>query len=66
MSAITAFLEGRGVDAAGRTFDEIVGLDPFRLEHRHDYIQWLFPLAEPSGAVAGAPLGSARGNSHWI
>ena len=26
------------------------------LERHHDYIQWLFPLPEPSGANASAPL----------
>ncbi|HUP38984.1 MAG TPA: opioid growth factor receptor-related protein [Vicinamibacterales bacterium] len=29
------------------------------LERHHDYIQWLFPLREPSGANASAPLLSA-------
>ncbi|MFC7379088.1 opioid growth factor receptor-related protein [Brevundimonas sp. GCM10030266] len=26
------------------------------LEQNHDYIQWLFPLTEPSGAVPDAPV----------
>ena len=34
------------------------GLD--ELEFHHDYIQWLFPLPEPSGANASAPLLSSQ------
>ena len=27
-----------------------------RAEQTHDYVQWLFPLDEPSGSVQGAPV----------
>ena len=27
-----------------------------RAEQTHDYVQWLFPLEEPSGSVQGAPV----------
>jgi hypothetical protein len=35
--------------------DDIRGLHPRELERVHDYIQWLFPLPEPSGANPTAP-----------
>ena len=34
----------------------ILGFGLDELESHHDYIQWLFPLPEPSGANASAPL----------
>lgn len=43
-------------DDRGRTIDEIRAWDDDRLEATHDYIQWLFPLASPSGANPSAPL----------
>ena len=52
---LTRFFGG-GADDEGRTFDEIVGLDDARLEMVHDYIQWLFPLPERSGANPWAPV----------
>src|SRR5947209_15931 len=45
-----------GVDDEGRTFDEIMGWDDARLEMVHDYIQWIFPLPERSGANPSAPV----------
>lgn len=43
-------------DDAGRTLAEILAWDDERLEAVHDYIQWLFPLPEPSGANPTAPI----------
>lgn len=43
-------------DDRGRTLHEIRSWDLERLESTHDYIQWLFPLRERSGANPGAPL----------
>jgi hypothetical protein len=43
-------------DDEGRTFDEILGWDDARLEMVHDYIQWIFPLPERSGANPWAPV----------
>ncbi|KQY79704.1 MULTISPECIES: opioid growth factor receptor-related protein [unclassified Brevundimonas] len=54
--AITAFLEGEGPDARGRTLFDILAMDNSALEQSHDYIQWLFPLREPSRAVPDAPV----------
>ncbi len=45
-----------GADDEGRTFDEIMGWDDARLEMVHDYIQWIFPLPERSGANPSAPV----------
>lgn len=53
---VLAFLEGEGPDAHGRTIFEVLGFDDATLEHTHDYIQWLFPLTEPSRAVPGSPV----------
>jgi hypothetical protein len=43
-------------DARGRTLAEIWTWDAGRLEAVHDYIQWLFPLPEPSAFNARAPI----------
>ena len=53
---IVAFLEGEGPDPRGRTLFDLLALDDVRLESSHDVIQWLFPLTEPSEAVADAPV----------
>lgn len=52
---LTRFFAG-DVDDEGRTFDEILGWDDARLEMVHDYIQWIFPLPERSGANPWAPV----------
>ena len=56
MSAIAAFLEGEGTDGRGRTMFDILAFDDVALERTHDFVQWLFPLREPSGAVPEAPV----------
>jgi len=58
-SALLDFYRGRGVDAAGRTIEDIWAWDRRRLEMVHDYIQWLFPLPAPSRFNPAAPLLSA-------
>jgi opioid growth factor receptor-like protein len=57
---LTRFFAG-DVDDDGRTFDEILGWDDARLEMVHDYIQWIFPLPERSGANPWAPVLDAEG-----
>jgi hypothetical protein len=52
---LTRFFAG-GEDDEGRTLDEILGWDDARLEMVHDYIQWIFPLPERSGANPAAPV----------
>ena len=54
--AIVAFLEGEGPDGAGRTLFDVLAMNNVALEQTHDFIQWLFPLREPSRAVPDAPV----------
>jgi hypothetical protein len=54
--AITAFLEGEGPDARGRSLFDVLAMDNAALERNHDFIQWLFPLREASRAVPDAPV----------
>ena len=53
---IHAFLRGTGRDGRGRLLADVLAFDDARIEAVHDFIQWLFPLAEPSRAVPGAPV----------
>ena len=59
MTAIVDFLQGTGTDGAGRTVFQVIALNDASIEGTHDFIQWLFPLAEPSGANRRAPVLSA-------
>ena len=54
--ALLRFYRLEGPDARGRTLPEIWGWDAARLEGVHDYIQWLFPLPEPSAFNPQAPI----------
>ena len=45
-----------GTDDAGRYITEIAAFSFQELEFTHDYIQWLFPLPEPSTCAPDAPL----------
>jgi hypothetical protein len=49
------FLRG-GPDHRGRTLAEIRRCGDAELEAQHDYVQWLFPLPEPSPVNPAAPL----------
>ena len=55
MNALVNFFSGHAPDSRGRSFDEIVAFSFERLESSHDYIQWLFPLREPSPVNPSAP-----------
>jgi len=55
-ASIVAFLEGQGPDARGRSLFDVLAFDNAALEIQHDFIQWLFPLREPSRAVPGSPV----------
>jgi hypothetical protein len=52
---LVAFYRDGAPDDDDRTLAQILGWDDHRLEAIHDYIQWLFPLPEPSGANPSAP-----------
>jgi hypothetical protein len=59
-SPIVAFYRRGAADDRGRTLDAILAWDDNRLEAVHDYIQWLFPLDEPSRFNPSAPLLTPR------
>ncbi|MEJ6790096.1 opioid growth factor receptor-related protein [Brevundimonas sp. BR2-1] len=54
--AIQPFLEGAGPDARGRSLFDVLAMDNAALERNHDFIQWLFPLREPSRVMPDAPV----------
>lgn len=53
---IHEFLGGAGRDGSGRLLAEVISFDDGQIEAAHGFIQWLFPLAEASRAVAGSPV----------
>lgn len=53
---LVAFYRDGAPDDEGRTLAEILAWDDDRIEAVHDFIQWLFPLPEPSGANPTAPI----------
>lgn len=55
-SRVVAFYRGEGRDHRGRLLSHMIGFNFDEFEFHHDYIQWLFPLPEPSGANPSAPL----------
>jgi hypothetical protein len=55
-SAIVAFYQGTGTDARGRRLVDVHSLSAWALDRVHDYVQWLFPLDEPSSVNPNAPI----------
>ncbi len=55
MSSIVRYYSGAGTDGRGRTLAETQALDAERMEYYHDFIQWMFPLREPSQYNPDAP-----------
>jgi hypothetical protein len=55
-SRIIGFYNGTESDHRGRCLREIQEWPDDQLESVHDYIQWLFPLPEPSGFNIAAPV----------
>jgi hypothetical protein len=53
---IIGFYSGTQPDHRGRYLHEIQVWTDKQLESIHDYIQWLFPLPEPSGFNTAAPV----------
>ena len=45
---ILAFLEHRGLDYQHRTLKEVWAFSDDEIERTHDFIQWVFPITEPS------------------
>jgi Opioid growth factor receptor (OGFr) conserved region len=56
MSRLVDFYRGQATDAEHRYLEDIWTWDDEELEFVHDYIQWLFPLPEPSGFNPDAPI----------
>ena len=56
MNRLLAFYLGSHPDDSGRMLAEILRQDDLWLELAHDYIQWIFPLSEPSRVNQDAPL----------
>ena len=54
--ALVAFHTAAGRDGRGRTIEDVWRLELDELEWSHDYIQWLFPLLEPSRAQPQSPV----------
>jgi hypothetical protein len=54
--SLLEFYSKAGSDDRGRRIEEIWRFSHDELEAIHDYIQWLFPLAERSAFNPGAPL----------
>lgn len=52
---LLAFYRSTGTDGAGRMLDDIWAWNNDRIETTHDFIQWLFPLEEPSSVNLQAP-----------
>jgi hypothetical protein len=53
---IVGFLEGKTPDHRGRILAMLLQQTDYQAETNHDYIQWLFPLDEPSRSINGAPV----------
>jgi hypothetical protein len=56
MSRLLDFYHQKGRDTEGRKLEEIWQWTDQELEQCHDFIQWMFPLDEPSSVNPDAPL----------
>jgi hypothetical protein len=56
MSRLFDFYRGEATDCEGRSLKEILAWDDDDLEAVHDFIQWIFPMPEPSQFNSDAPL----------
>ena len=56
MSRLTEFYRGNDSDIEKRTLAALWAYPDEELESTHDFIQWMFPLREPSGFNVNAPL----------
>jgi hypothetical protein len=56
MTPLHDYLRGKGRDSAGRRLADVWALSDADLELQHDFIQWMFPLTEPSSVMPDAPV----------
>jgi hypothetical protein len=56
MSKLLDFYRDQGTDTEGRSLRELWEWNDDELEEVHDFIQWMFPLPEPSRFNPDAPL----------
>ena len=56
MIDIVGFLESKTPDYRGRLLSMLWKQTDDDAENTHDYIQWMFPLDEPSQTISGAPV----------
>jgi hypothetical protein len=56
MSWLIDFYRGEASDTAGRRLEDVWAWDDDAWEEVHDFVQWLFPLPEPSRFNPDAPL----------
>ena len=56
MTQITPFYRLEAPDSQGRTLQSYWSMTDDQMEHRHDFIQWMFPLRQPSAFNPDAPL----------
>jgi Opioid growth factor receptor (OGFr) conserved region len=64
-SRIIAFYRAEAPDHRGRYLREIHSWPDDQLEAVHDYVQWLFPLSEPSAFNVSAPVLSPANIDHF-
>ena len=53
---VLSFLHDTGPDHRGRYLSDIWKYSDDAIDTTHDFIQWVFPLDEPSGASPDAPV----------
>jgi hypothetical protein len=56
MSRLTEFYRGQAPDNRGRMIYDLWAFSDYQMEAVHDFIQWMFPLREPSQFNRAAPL----------
>ncbi len=56
MSDILKFYKGQGYDDGGRLFHDVLQENDAFWESGHTFIQWVFPLPEPSKAQPHSPV----------
>jgi len=54
--ALVRFYTDDGQDHTGRTYSDILAFSDTELESTHDFLQWIFPTANPSTYNPEAPL----------